>query len=779
MNAQQFLQPLQQTADRVSRQVEEFAKSLDKFNATRPTTDETLWQDAGKLMEKFESISRERCKQATSSPKTSRTSSRNRHSLGDGKNEVQQVQLEVDLWSLIASLIRYSTPLAQNEASVSQQTAFEGLHRYSTNLEVWGAFMSSDLFAQECQEILGWLMGTAGSPSNPSIDDQIAEAAQKAQRGEGIWSAGWLFTKMAIKSQKRSRSWSKPLDPHTPGTQAGHLRRTDNRHLVTQLDPDACSREDGVPESPDEYHEKAAWQACWEILRRDMTLDQCRSYWSERKEMWRAAAIRGVYPGYEKQKEIFWFRIINIASNLGWFEICKHLAQDGIMTDQYESAVYGLLSGTITAPSRVCKTVDDSLFVHFNSLLIQRYHAFVLVHQQNIRSHTQTSYNPPPANYKVIQKYLTYAQTDDKTKSESRAPHKTIEAAIVSKDFDKFFVRQGQALSQLSHPDGEYADLVTQDQDSAINKSAQSTARNPDSLRMIVHLQLVLHALGYLQLAHEKYLETVENNITAYIGWLRSEGKFALVPLYASKLSPARAARALGTVAQDIVELGERNLQVSLMRQYEIPVPDVLDAQFQLANARSLSTLMYEGASLKPISITQYVGTGKTRNIKVRKGFIGEDVDQEEEHAIRSLEWFGYTNKPRWGQACFAAASLYKLFIMNGRLAAAKELAVRAPLSDISLVALGVNLGGPDILDAEESDTGMDGLLPEDDHAQPISPIRRRQDQAKVEKHPLTSPGVSHEALAAKAQTWRELEQLVVAMDILEVWSDYAENVEL
>ena len=777
MSAQQLLEPLQQTADRVSRQVEEFAKSLDKFNATRPPTNETLWKDAGKLLEKFKNIALERCKQATSSPKSSRTSSRSRQSLGDGKNEIQQVQLEADLWSLMASLISCSTPLAQKEASMSQQTAFEGLHRYSTNLDVWGAFISSDLFARECQDILEWLMHIAGSPSNPSIDDQIAEAAQKAQRGEGIWSAGWLFTKMAIKSQKRSRSWSKPLDPHIPGTKAGHLRRTDNRHLVTQLDPDARSREDGVPESPDEYHEKAAWQACWETLRRDMTLDQCRSYWSERKELWRAAAVCGVYPDHEKQNEFPWFRIINIASNLGWFETCKHLAQDGIMGDPYESAVYGLLSGTTTAPSRVCKTIDDSLFVHFNSLLIQRYHEFVLIHQQNIQDHTQTSYVTPSANYKVIQKYLTYAQTDDRTKLESRAPHKAIEAAILSKDFDKFFVRQGQALSQLSHPDGEYADLVLQDQDSAINESAQSTARNPDSLRMIVHLQLVLHALGYLHLAHEKYLETVENNITAYIGWLRSEGKFALVPLYASKLSPARAARTLGTVAQDIVDLGERNLQVSLMKQYGIPVPDVLDAQFQLANARSLSILMYEGASLKPISITQYVGPGKTRNIKVRKGFIGEKVDQEEEHAIRSLEWFGYTNKHRWGQACFAAASLYKLFIMNGRLSAAKELAVRAPLSDISLAALGVNLGGPDILGAEESDTDMDGLLPEDDHAQSISPTRRRQ--TKVEKHPLTFPGISPEVLAAKAQTWRELEQLVVAMDILEVWSDYAENCEL
>ena len=81
MSAQQLLQPLQQTADRVSRQVEEFAKCLDKFNESRSPTDQSLWVDAGKLLGKYSEIAVARRKQATSGLQASKSASRNRQSL--------------------------------------------------------------------------------------------------------------------------------------------------------------------------------------------------------------------------------------------------------------------------------------------------------------------------------------------------------------------------------------------------------------------------------------------------------------------------------------------------------------------------------------------------------------------------------------------------------------------------------------------------------------------------------------------------------------------------
>src|SRR5256885_632914 len=128
---------------------------------------------------------------------------------------------------------------------------------------------------------------------------------------------------------------------------------------------------------------------------------------------------------------------------------------------------------------------------------------------------------------------------------------------------------------------------------------------------MIVHLQLVLKALGYLDTAYQNSIEVMENNIAAYIGWLENQGKFALTPLYASHLSADRAARTMGAIALDITDPSERDLQVKLMKQYTINIPDVLDAQFMFANADLLALFTTKPSRLEPVNITEYVGSGK------------------------------------------------------------------------------------------------------------------------------------------------------------------------
>jgi nuclear pore complex protein Nup107 len=777
MSAQQLLKPLQQTADRVSRQVEEFAKCLDKFNESRSPTDQSLWIDAGKLLGKYSEIAVARRKQATSGLQASKSASRNRQSLEDGEHELQQVQLEADLWTLMHALLDCKNPQALSGAKEAQKTALESLHRYSTDVEIWTAFISSNVFAQECQEILGWLEKTAAA-SKTSIDEVIAELTSQAQRGDGIWSAGWLFTKMAIKNQKRSRFFPKPLEPSIPGIHISHRRATDSKPLVTQMDPDASTREGNVLEPQDEFHEQAAWQACWETLRRGLNPAECRDWWSVRKEVWRAAATRGADPDFVNHKASPWFRIINLASNVEWAERCKYLSQDGVIADQYQAAVHGILSGDLVAPLRVCHTVDDHLFTHFNGLLIQQYQHFLGAYRNKLEKHNKTEYVSQSPTYESVRKYLVYAETDGKTKAESRSPHKAIEAAIVSNDFDAFFIRQGQALGQIPDLDGTYLDLLVQDPNAAVDEVAQATAENPDSLRMIAHLQLLLKSLGYLADAYQSNVDVMENNIAAYIGWLENEGKFALTPLYASKLSPARAARSMGAIAVHITDPAERGLQVKLMKQYAIDIPDVLDNQFAFANAELLALFTTKPSKLKPIRITEYVESGKVKNIRVRRHFMGEELHDSEERAVQSLEWYQYADKQAWGRACWNASSLYKMFIFQGRLVAAKALSVSAPLRYISKLALGIDLGSPDVLaEAPDEDVEMDGV-PHEERSQPISPSRRRKGLKTSGAHLLEPSSLTREELAAKAQTWRQLEQLMSAMDRLEVWADHAEEVE-
>ena len=158
---------------------------------------------------------------------------------------------------------------------------------------------------------------------------------------------------------------------------------------------------------------------------------------------------------------------------------------------------------------------------------------------------------------------------------------------------------------------------------------------------------------------------------------------------------------------------------------------------------------------------------------------MGEDLQDSEERAVHSLEWYQYADKREWGRACWNASSLYKMYIFQGRLVAAKALSVRAPLADISKLALEIDLGSPESLveASDDDDVEMDGV-PREERSQPISPNRRRKEPKRSDVHLLQTPSVTREALAAKAQTWRQLEQLTSAMDMLEVWADHADEVE-
>ena len=157
---------------------------------------------------------------------------------------------------------------------------------------------------------------------------------------------------------------------------------------------------------------------------------------------------------------------------------------------------------------------------------------------------------------------------------------------------------------------------------------------------------------------------------------------------------------------------------------------------------------------------------------------MGEELCDSEERAVQSLEWYQYADKQAWGRACWNASSLYKMFIFQGRLVAAKALSVSAPLRDISKLALGIDLGSPDVLaEASDEDVEMDGV-PHEERSQPISPNRRRKGLKKSGAYLPEPSSLTREELAAKAQTWRQLEQLMSAMDRLEVWADHAEEVE-
>ena len=660
----------------------------------------------------------------------------------------------------------------QEKFAKTKKASLKQLNHYSTDSEIWESFLSSDIVAHQYQLIIKWLQKSA-RVSRPSIDELTEPSRQKADQGKGIWSAGWLLTKESIKAQKRSRIWPMPLNPDDPGLETSLRRESDSRRLISQLDPDAKCRQGAVLESADECHEESAWQACWELLRRGMPPADIREWWSERKENWRAVSIgvgQVISLTAERQE---WSRFVALWRMNTWAACCFNMCRSGRVACSYEAAVYGLLCGDLQVPMKICQSTDDHLFVHMNTYLVERYRDFGnLVAQPELRP----SAEPLPSKHGELRRLVQYCQRHKKMREENRDPLNALQNAIISQDYGHFIVRQGRALARINKYRDQPSDLIFSDDTRDINETAEAVATDSEGLRLVTHLQLVLKAMNILDQLYASHGAILENNVTAYIEWLHQEGKIALIPLYAATLSAERGARVLGSVITDVTEIRDRDMIVSLIKKYDMSVSRVLGYQYQaIAKKAGISTGKGPN-TFHPVLITQQVGSGSAKNVKIRTDFIGDDFDSTEELLIRCLEWCRYGDQSAWPQICQVATSIYKSFICRGRLGATRVLCNRASLSSVSKSVLNVELGDPI---ASDSDNG-DEIPDEDSQPGPLrSPSTRRPEASSRHDSPIREKAdINHAIVAQQARTWRQLEQLIVALYVLETWIQVAVEFE-
>ena len=724
---------------------------MDKFVTTREHDDDTLWEDALSLLEAYSNIGASR---------------RDRTSKSDPDAQIQKIQLEADLWLLVRNILSINSPEARNREKIAQQSRLGELNRYSPGALVWEAFLDSDAIAQDYECILDWLQErelTTGTP----MDDIVHILNSKTNRGEGIWSAGPIYTQSEVKKQKRARVLSSPLDSSIPGLRNSHTRSSDGKPLVSQLDPDAQTRENAFLQEEDEFHEQAAWRTYWEMLRRGQSPGQIQAWWAERKENWRYAELCG--SASSQMPNSPWLRIINTASNPDWAERCEILSRD-LSLDEYQRAVYGMIAGNVSSSEPINQTIDDHLFAIFNAHLIERYRTYTQAYQVKLTQSGTTTYQPQPASKTELQRFFTEALSSD----ESRQPHKFLQLAIVSKNFSGFLLEMGRAVAQVAHQNGLGSHLMENDH-TPVNELALINARDPDAIRCVVHLQLVLQSLGMLRTNFVENEYAMENNIASYIAWLEAEGKFDLIPIYAAKLSRSRGEHVLASVLVNIINQGERDLQVKLIRQYNLDMSAIAYGVFTLANYDAIQRLRAADGPPTASRITEPRPTGNPGQLRIKRNLMGGDISQDEEKAIRSVEWYRYVDAKRWGSAAWSVSLLYKVFLYEGKFAALRQLYSRVRLSDVSLNAVGMNLLFSD-KEPPTEDVGSENGDDDEERVISASPIRKRKSSSQ--DHILTRAGSDRTILALKSRIWKELEELVAIIDALEGFQEIVDDIE-
>lgn len=688
-----ILHPLREAANRIGREVERFAEVLDEYNPLK-AADKTEREDmACDLIDMCREIaletvdrlreqhaSKDRTQNATEWRKKMRGFRINQdvdEEMEDVEDDMKEVarlsesttiqdlqrwEEEVQTWDLMRRFVYITIMTNRSDGNLFSDHAAlsQTINEYSSEREVWGNFLESDRKAFERETVLSWLKDTADD-SGEDIDVLVQELQQNAERGD-IIAHGWLHTKAAIKNQKRLHVWPSTIDPSSPDVQRIHLNSTKTEPLVTQLDPDAPTRQGRKLEAQDQYFERAIWLGCYELLRRGKNIEDIREWCRDRTEIWRAVSMSGLR-STEADKA---GTSCSYSSTLLWRRMCYALARRG-GADEYERAVYGILSGDFPSIDSVCKTWNDVLFAHYNSLLKSQFEAYLLA---NDSSRISTGVVSTFEIFDALQAHggdkgnvgkeiINSIAKNPKTSEEAKRPMKLLQGVIIGDSVSEFILNQGLALSKEANR--ETTSLLLPKFESRLNSddfASYISLDDYDNLRVLAHMYLVFKSLGTsFHLADEI---AAENILVAYINFLRLAGKEELIPLYAAQLSEKRCYDVLSRTLIDVVELDQRIVLIKLMKELGLDIQRFVELQTKnlLAEYPDTSDGFPADNNFK---ILENMREDSDMKKKITPGFIGQTVERSDMLLIRSLEWHLLVDG-LWSTTFKAGTALYKRF---------------------------------------------------------------------------------------------------------------------
>lgn len=687
-----ILHPLREAANRVGREVERFAEVLDAYNPKRVTDDEERREMMFGLIDLYHNVAKDTVQRlekthANEIRNIARRSKRNTtideapttddemdveesdHGLSyleqrTNLRDLERWKQEEQTWDLLHRLVELRFPHPDSNTS---KISGHAIHQYSSEHDVWQNFLATDELALERRTVLQWLEATAEN-NRDGITDLVQDLQRNADRGE-ITAHGWIHTKAAIKQLKVHSSSPGPLDPAS--AQSILFNSAGTEPLVTQLDPDATSRQQRRLEVQDEHFERSIWLACYEMLRRGWDIGRIRETCEEYTEIWRAVSMSG-FPNQGSEDEV---SSGDIGASTLWRRVCFTLARNG-GGDDYERAVYGLLSGDISSVEPVCESWDDFVFAHYNALLKTQFDNYLeQVRPGNFKpsgsSHAgvfdavQFHGDPQSAGKRLI----SNLQTQPKVSKETTQPMKMLQGVLIANDFSNFIYQQGLALSRSANAKG-ISSLIPPNRSQPENENVTKyiTPDDHDSLRVLVHVLLIFMGLG-LDLGGVFHETEVENVIVIYISFLRLAGKEELIPLYSSQLSGQRRYAVLCRNLIDVTDHDQRVTQIKLMRELGLDVQEFvsLQARFLLSDHEDTVTDFPAYGNFKLFDSAP-VPKGDYR--RVRKDFFGEDpdkIDRTDMLLIRSLEWYLLVDG-LWKQTFTVGTMLYLRFFSKCQL---------------------------------------------------------------------------------------------------------------
>ena len=685
-------------ADRVGKEVEKFAERVDHWHTHGKESASVKHQATVKMVGHFRDVAESQVKElkrtsgAENQGALNKSTRRRVQNMGEGSfgqsfqsvvpsaesstpldsasvQELRQWQAELATWDLLRIIINHYHPENSKDVETDKRARLEevgGNKRYSPNSEIWDRFLLEDDQAKEKDLILRWLEQTA-QDSESDIDSITAVLEEKSGKGANTWTSGWLDTKSKIKQAKRMEGSDRPLKPN------GSMLKTADRsqQLVTQLDPDAPSRQKRVLEKSDEFYEKALWLVCYEMMRRGVPWKEICEWALERNEAWRGVSIGAAYESHTPGSP-------NVAGDTVGFlfrRMCFYAAQGTRL--QYEGAVYGLLSGDLDKVREVARTWDDHLYAHYNALLLSRFDSYL--QRQHPSRVTQSLsqrfvFHDAVANlgdWSNSPRLVINALKQHRTSSAlATAPIKLVQGALIGQSLGEVVHNVGVALAEMLqnddrpgnlmvHPDSPENDrgpkAASGQPTATADQYYQTLARDPHAFRILVHVFIALRGgLDMLDAENRSQRLAMDNVTAAYIEFLRLSKRIQLIPLYAAQLEPTRQAYSLARVLPDIKNREEQRNCIALLDLYRVDTVEVVAQSFLLAfNHSGFIHFDEEGNSVitNPIRRFQLLESTESMDAnkkvlwpgqRIKPQFDGSEVERKDEGIIDAVYWYNY-----------------------------------------------------------------------------------------------------------------------------------------
>ena len=690
-DVQRALHPLQATADRVGKQVELFAENLDRLSVKKQQGTRKDCRHVLPMVNACKKIANDTVRhlETLHAPerhqRLSTTAKRSFRRYGmkdqdhgrddDSRTTVEDLKYweqEEQTWDLVGTMLQVEFPISepaelQNEDSLNlhRPPKDRQVHHYSPETDIWKSFLATDDQAWERHTVLQWLQKSADTYGQ-DVEQVVQELESGADRGSGLWAHSWLYSKEAIKGQKRLRTWPKALEPDSPGLDVSHLNREKTEALVTQLDPDAITRQNRSLEKQDKLFERATWLACWEMLKRGKDWDHLQEWCAQRVENWRAMAMHGD----PRTILVHSSSRTNWRSRALWRKTCALAAKEGGI-DEYENAVYGVLSGFLPSVLKVSRCWDEHVFAYYNSYLLQSFNRYIS-HKFPERvpsalKDQHSSFNFSISGGQRVQsgnQLMERLRNLDQTKEEARSPFKMLQGSLIAKAFDDFVFRHGAKLARSANTDTTSKILKP------LNKSilegtvtADISMADHDLLRLMTHLILIYQDVGY-DFGEGDRRYAMEGIIVAYVDYLSKAGKQQLLPLYASRLSNERSITCLGRQLPFILDREERQTFLRLMTQEGIDVPAVLNMQLKMIIADG--SPQKENGESPPshtiLSILEKTHKDSLTPRPIRSDFIGNEVTDDQQDLIHGFEWYLLLDG-HWHETMMTGSVVYKYLL--------------------------------------------------------------------------------------------------------------------